>query len=363
MFLKCTRRLLLSRAPSSPSTHLRPILVSNGSVAYKLDMAAKKLPLASSSSTVPPIPQPSAQAASMPLTSSNRSNTATSGVALLELTYPVTAKNQSKAHANPQMLMVHFPLSGQRAAIFPEGSIVGFGFTSDGELDAVRRLMQPFEEPKDPMLVPDIPVVISSQRYTTHEDLVRHNKPNRSKVEAEMDEADARDAPGFAVDPASGALVLPREAAQTLAPCALCLVELVQLRALGTLLAPVAGDTSSWRNAVIATGKLPFSLKQARKRKAQVMRIASRQMKIASGRHQVFWDSHASDARLAFTAASEHYELSTAHSELKERVDAVAQTLVYLSEEAHADTNHRLEWVIIVLISLEVVISVLTHRD
>jgi hypothetical protein len=317
MILRYSRRLLCST--------VRPIFVANGAVAYKLNIAAKKLPLA----------QTQTPAAGAP------------GTAVLELTYPTSstssAKPQTKAHSNPQMLMVYFPATGQRAAVFPEGSIVGFGFADDLELEIVRRVMHPFEESKDPLMVPETPVSISSQRYCVA--------------------SDASAAPSFAVDAASGALLLPSDSANILAPCAMCLVELVQLRALGTLLAPVARDTSRWRNSVIGSGKLPFSLKQARKRKAQVMRIGSRQMKIASVRHQVFWDSHHAESRQAFTLACEHFELATAHSELRERVDAVAQTLVYLSEEAHADTNHRLEWVIIVLISLEVVISLLTHRD
>ena len=92
------------------------------------------------------------------------------------------------------------------------------------------------------------------------------------------------------------------------------------------------------------------------------MRIRSRQMKLSTSRSQVFWDSHHAESRQAFTLVCEHFEIATAHTELKERVDAVAQTLVYLSEEAHADTHHRLEWVIIVLISMEVVISLVNHH-
>lgn len=344
-------RLLRSAAAA---LGVRPIFVANGSVGYELGLAARQLPLFTSSP--PSVAYPTMDSGAMAsvsgvASSSSRATGASlSRDVVLELTYPSTggSKPQTKAHANPQVLMLHFPATAQRAAVFPEGSIVGFGFRSDQELDKVRAVMQPYEEARDPLLVPDKTVTISSQSFT---------------VAAPQDDSSYATSPAFSIDPLSGALLLASFSASVLLPCAMCLVELVQIRALGTLLEPVAHDTSRWRNAVMAKGTLPFSLKQARKRKAQVLRISSRQMKLASKRHQLFWDSHHAELRQAFTLACEHYELTTAHSELRERVDAVAQTLVYLSEEAHADTNHRLEWVIILLISLEVVISVKIHRD
>jgi len=156
-------------------------------------------------------------------------------------------------------------------------------------------------------------------------------------------------------------IVLAAPSAVEMMPFAFCLSEAIHLRALNQLLVPMTSLAISWKKKIEASGTLPMTLKDARKAKALVLRIASRHSKLGLTRHRVFWESHHAVSRAIFQDACTHFEIYTLHDELKERLDSVANTLAYLCDEAHQDTNHHLEYVIIALIVLEVVLSIQNH--
>ncbi|CUE89325.1 Hypothetical protein, putative [Bodo saltans] len=149
-------------------------------------------------------------------------------------------------------------------------------------------------------------------------------------------------------------LVLSKPTSSQMLPFAFCLAERLHLKMLEKLLVPVANQATAWKLQMTKAGKPKgVSLHAARKAKAQVLRISARHGKLGLTRHRLFWESHLSTSRGVFHHACSHFEVFTMHDTLRDQLDSLAKTLSYVCDEAHADTNHRLEWIIIALITFE----------
>jgi hypothetical protein len=148
-------------------------------------------------------------------------------------------------------------------------------------------------------------------------------------------------------------LVLSSPVAAQILPFAFCLAEWLHLKTLERLLIPIAEKAAVWKEGMSSKGKPQMPLAAARKAKAQVLRISSRHGKLGLTRHRLFWESHLATSRGVFHHACSHFEVFTLHDSLKEQLDSLAKTLSYICDEAHEDTNHRLEWIIIALITFE----------
>lgn len=234
----------------------------------------------------------------------------------------------------------------KQVAIFSDGSVVGFG-VDETWLKQFRSELKIFEVPKDPMIRGPDDVFVAA-KFTTFDGLAKLGyEPPDGVDESYIDDGDI------------GAIVLRADHHMQKLPFAFCLVELVRLKAVNCMLQPIAGKVADWQKHIKTHGTLPGNCQEARVAKAQVMRMMSHQSKLGSARHRVMWDESHSSSRQVFHAACEHYELQSVDSELKERLAALAESLKYLSEQAHKDTDLKLEYVIIVLIAGEIVLHLL----
>lgn len=320
------------------------------------------------------------------------------------------------------VVMIQVIPTGTQVAVFGDGTIVAFGgghgaesFATD--LAELRQFLSPFSESKDPMLVLKEGRSMSlSMKYTTVEDVQRYHglhEPSLMAYATGQQQQQRGNSPqstedsstsyfyqsytarsaaavggatgkGSAINTSSSsssshrenldedhssyvdedelhAIILRSATPAEMLPFAFCLSELCQLRALNGLLLPIADEVGRWKAHLVEAGTLPMRLQDARKRKAEVMRMASRQGKMATARHKLFWEGAHARSRSVLQNACEHYDVPALHEEIKAKTDAVTRTLGYLCEEGHADTNHHLEWIVIALIFVEVLISLQEH--
>lgn len=235
--------------------------------------------------------------------------------------------------------------------VFTDGSIVAFGLT---ELDtaALREMLSFCAVQRDPM------VAVHKEVTVTFRYLTRDMVPQLGFQLPEDDpDADGPTLPSFVDDGPLSAIVVESEVPQHKLPFMFCLAEMVQLKALESLVAPVAVNVSIWQEHVKATGGLPMSQTEARKLRARLLRLTSHLSKISAARNQIFWESECSVHRSIFRATFDHFELASLNDQLRERLESVGKSLGYLCEEVHANTHHRLEIVVIALIVVQVLIA------
>jgi len=268
----------------------------------------------------------------------------------VELQYPHSPKHlsdlaSSKAH-RPLVVFLTIPkpvVNGLandgrvRVAAFHDGSIVTFGSDKDEDFALVRQRLSDYAEPRDPAMVPPRGVRIDTQVTVNPDASVAADE------DEETDELELLEVASVDFD--------------SLLPLSFCILELLQLKAINALVLPVAKNASRWQERVMGTGRLPMSLKEARVMKALVLRLTSMESRLAMQRQALFREGGLSSQREQLNSACDFFELSVVREEVRERLDVVHRTLAYLSEEAHADTNHHLEIVIIVLICMHVALA------
>lgn len=285
-------------------------------------------------------------------------------------TYP-SDKKHSAVHNSPSSIpsrmtkkalqykvVVVLDEEDNQIGVFPDGSLVAFG-VEDSELEELRKTLRFCSVPRDPMVAQQKEVHSIIFRYLTRDMVPQLGFELPTRAEGEGDEEGELLLPSFVDDGKLSAIIIESDQPQHKLPFMFCLAEMVQLKALEGLVTPVAGNVSNWQEHVKRTGKLPMTMTEARKLRARLLRLTSHLSKISAARHRIFWESESTLLRQTFRATFDHLELSVLHDQLRERLDVVGQSLGYLCEEAHAETNHHLEIVIIVLIVVEVLVALL----
>ena len=247
----------------------------------------------------------------------------------------------------PEEVVLLEALPSKHVGLFKDGSIVAFDMSLD-EISALRLSLKQCELPKEEALIAPRRVTRERQ-YTLLEELpsMGYEAPEGVGL-------------GYIDEGELNAVVLSSNDPTLKLPYIYCLGELIQIEALNATLTPIAQRVGEWQEHVKRTGHLPCSLKQARIARAQLHRLQSKQTTIEN-RQQIFWDGQYNHLRSLYNDAYDIYEVPHLNAALNARVEVVADSVSYLSEETHAETNHRLEWVIIILIFMELMNAILTH--
>eukprot|EP00758_Cryptobia_borreli_P009051 Tbor_TRINITY_DN5442_c1_g15::TRINITY_DN5442_c1_g15_i1::g.25139::m.25139 len=157
------------------------------------------------------------------------------------------------------------------------------------------------------------------------------------------------------------AVVLSGNNPDALLPFIFCFYELLHLKALNALLLPIHKKVVAWQRHIIKKGTLPMTLKDARVLKARLSRLSSCQAKMATDRHKILWQEQHAQSRMLFLAATEYFEVAAVNDEFRGRADGLQESLAYLCDQAHQEKDYHLEYIIIVLIMVEVYLAYSTH--
>ena len=157
------------------------------------------------------------------------------------------------------------------------------------------------------------------------------------------------------------AFLLARNDPLTVLPFMFGMQEVVLLRGYNALVLPIRARVADWQHKVSRTGALPMSLKDARVLKASLLRISSRQAKMANTRQKILWEERYVQARQHFLATSDHFEVGAVSEELKNRNEVLQSSVAYLCDQAHQEKDYYLEYIIILLIMVEVYLAMESH--
>jgi uncharacterized Rmd1/YagE family protein len=234
-------------------------------------------------------------------------------------------------------------------AVFSDGTYVAFGMSSS-DIARFAYETQPCRTEVDDVAWAGHTETVFRRRYTTMADL----SPLGFEVPADTTTS-------YIDEGTLDAIVLRDASLESKLPFMYCLSRRVQLDAVHTALRPVVDDVRRWRRAMAENGSLPVEIKDCRVRKGRVMRLAAAQTRI-SARPRLFTDGDFTQLRHMYGMASYYFEIHERSDILRARIENTAEGLKYLGSEASERTNHRLEWVIIVLIASEIAIHLIpTH--
>ncbi len=252
---------------------------------------------------------------------------------------------QLRGRRTLEMLLLE-PQPQKHLALFPDGTIVAFDMSSD-EVRNFRESIQECTIQKEEAF--QATRVVREGLFTVFDALPALGFENPEGVnQSYVDEGELN------------AIVLKSDDPVEKLPFIQCLGELIQIDSIAASLKPIAEKVQTWQDKVKVTGHLPCSLTETRMVRARLHRLESRQAKIDS-RQQIFWTGEFNHLRTVYNEVYDYYEVQHRNHLLKSQMEAVAASLGYLSEETHAETNHRLEWVVIILIFLSLMSAILTH--
>ena len=142
-------------------------------------------------------------------------------------------------------------------------------------------------------------------------------------------------------------------------PFSYALAQSVKLDVLDASIAPVASSVKSWQQQLAATGKIACDVKSLRQSKTRLLSLAE----VLNFKHnttttpKLFWVGEMQVHRQVYRDACDHLEIEERGSLLRNKIEAVDESLSYLHDEVHAATMELLTWVIIILIATELVVA------
>ena len=268
---------------------------------------------------------------------------------VLQFPRPRAANVRGRLFMPMEIVVLRDDARASDIAVFGDGTVVSFGATAS-ELSQLNSDLESCRADRDDVAWSGQPDCIHRRRYTVMADLAELGFEAPSDVTTSYIDEGALDA-----------VVLLDESLESKLPFMFVLSRRVQIDALKQALQPVMEAVRTWRREVGANGSLPVEIRQARMRHARVMRLAAAQVRIGS-RPRIFTDGDFVHLRHMYGMCTYYFELTERNDALRARIDTTVASLKYLGDEAKARTDHRLEWVIIALLVVEILIHLVPHR-
>jgi len=160
------------------------------------------------------------------------------------------------------------------------------------------------------------------------------------------------------VDTETDTLVLENDNVMTKIPFSFAIAQSALIDAATATIEPVARLIRQWSTDVSIDGKLRFNIRDLRQKKAQMMLVSTDTIGgKALDKPVFFWYASTGEMRsleAVYTEVQDHLEIERRKWFLQERLQHMQSTMEFLREEHHTALSHRLEWIIIFLITVEV---------
>ncbi len=156
-------------------------------------------------------------------------------------------------------------------------------------------------------------------------------------------------------------IVLENEEPSLKLPFMYCMVYSLRLAALSYMLNPIEREARRWIEYVDRTQSIPSATQETASLRALLKALEAIHNKglIGGGsRPPIFWFREYAALYEVYANAAVKLQLEDRYHMLSARMHFINETLEYLGDEMHEDVTHRLEYVIILLVGLEVALSI-----
>ena len=154
-------------------------------------------------------------------------------------------------------------------------------------------------------------------------------------------------------------IVLASSAAKYKIPFSYALAQSVKLDAYRREVDPISQQVKRWQQHLARSGTLLCTLPALRMVKSKLLSLVEflNFTQYVQTTPRIFWTGEYQLLRSVYRDACVHLEIEDRGASLKQMLDAVDESLSYLHDEVHANTNEFLTLVIIVLIALELSVA------
>lgn len=158
-------------------------------------------------------------------------------------------------------------------------------------------------------------------------------------------------------------IVLANDDPEHKVPFSSALALSVKLDLVDVSIRPVALKVKKWQAQVGEKGDVQCSLKNLRKAKTELLSVFA-DLNFRHGVHttpKLFWAGEFQRFRPAYKELCEHLEVEERLELLDNKMETLDESLTYLHDEVHANSNEHLTLVIIYLIVIEIVVALDIH--
>jgi uncharacterized Rmd1/YagE family protein len=154
-------------------------------------------------------------------------------------------------------------------------------------------------------------------------------------------------------------IVLASPAAKYKIPFSYALAQSVKVDAYRREVDPISQQVKRWQQHLAKTGKLLCTLPSLRMVKSKLLSLVEllNFAQYVQTTPKIFWSGEYQLLRSVYRDACVHLEIEDRGAALKQMLEAVDESLSYLHDEVHANTNEFLTLVIIVLIAMELSVA------
>lgn len=154
-------------------------------------------------------------------------------------------------------------------------------------------------------------------------------------------------------------IVLAGPAAKYKIPFSYALAQSVKVDAYRREVDPISQEVKRWQQHLAKTGKLLCTLPSLRMVKSKLLSLVEllNFAQYVQTTPKIFWSGEHQLLRPVYRDACVHLEIEARGAALKQMLDSVDESLSYLHDEVHANTNEFLTLVIIFLIAMELSVA------